>query len=187
MFAASSLENQFLIAMPSMDESYFSESVSIMCQHTEEGAIGLVVNKPMPTSMAEVFIQMNLPTDALPDPDQLIGSGGPVQPEVGFVLHSPKGDWEATLRVSNDLHLTSSRDILEAISRGEGPKEFQFYLGYAGWAAGQIEHELEQNSWLHTPVDTKLLFSTRPEVMWQSVKSQLGFDPASISSQIGHA
>ena len=187
MMTRNSLENHFLIAMPNLRQSLFEESVSVVCQHTTEGAIGLVINKAMPTTMQEVFTQMGLPTEHLPNPDQLILVGGPVQPEVGFVLHRPKGEWESTLKVSDQLHLTSSRDILEAISLGQGPKEFQFLLGYAGWSGGQIEHEMEQNSWLHLPVDADMIFQTPFEDMWENTTSHLGFDPSRISNQIGHA
>ena len=187
MTTENSLENHFLIAMPSLRESLFEESVSVVCQHTTVGEIGLVINKAMPTTMREVFEQMGLPAHHLPNPEQLIMVGGPVQPEVGFVLHRPKGEWESTLKVSDQLHLTSSRDILEAISRGQGPQEFQFLLGYAGWSSGQIEKEMEANSWLHLPVDTDMIFHTPIDELWKSTTSNLGFDPSRISNQIGHA
>ena len=182
-----SLENHFLIAMPQLEGSLFGDTVSVVCQHTREGAIALVINKTLPQTLADVFEQMDLPSDRLSNPHQSVLFGGPVQPEAGFVLHADKGKWLSTLKISEDLFLTSSKDILEAISRGEGPRAYLFILGYAGWSPGQIEEELEQNSWLHSPIEAGIIFNTPPELISDLVIQQLGIDPHQISSQIGHA
>lgn len=183
----SSLENQFLVAMPQLKGSLFGDTVSIVCQHNEEGAIALVINKTLPQTMAEIFAQMELPIESLKHPDRAILFGGPVQPEAGFVLHTEKGGWQSTLAISDSLYLTSSKDILEAISQSEGPEDYLFILGYAGWSPGQIEEELEQNSWLHSPADAEIIFSAPPEMISQIVIDQFGIDPMRISRQIGHA
>jgi len=182
-----SLENHFLIAMPQLEGSLFGDTVSVVCQHTGEGAIALVINKTLPQTLQEVFEQMDLPTDRLNNPEQAVLFGGPVQPEAGFVLHHDKGDWQSTLSIGDDLYLTSSKDILEAISKAQGPAQYLFILGYAGWSSGQIEQELEQNSWLHSPVESGIIFDTPPERICDRVIRNLGIDPHLISTQIGHA
>ncbi len=187
MNISQSLENQFLLAMPSMRDPRFVDSVSLVCQHNDEGAIALVINKPITQSLQEVFLQMQLSIENLDNPEQLILSGGPVQPEAGFVLHACKGEWEATLVISDQLFLTSSADILEAISQGSGPKEYLFLLGYAGWTAGQLEMELEQNAWFHQPVSHDTLFDTPPERIANKVIQESGIDLSRISTHVGHA
>lgn len=181
------LENHFLIAMPALKGSLFGNTVSVVCQHDTQGAFALIINKTLPQTLADIFNQMNLPLTHLSNPDQAILSGGPVHPEAGFILHSDKGDWESTLNINETLFLTSSRDILSAISKHEGPRDYLFILGYAGWSSGQIEAELEQNSWLHSPISTDIIFSTPPEKLSERVIAKLGIDPSRISSQIGHA
>ena len=182
-----SLENNFLIAMPQLKNSLFGDTVSVVCQHSEEGAIALVINKTLPQTLGEVFKQMNLPADCLKNPHQSILFGGPVQPEAGFVLHTNKGEWQSTLSISDTLYLTSSKDILEAISEDKGPENYLFILGYAGWSSGQIEQELEQNSWLHSPIEPDIVFNTPPEAISDQVIKKLGIDPHMISTHIGHA
>ena len=182
-----SLENHFLIAMPQLKDSLFGDTVSVVCQHSREGAIALVINKTLPQTLGEVFKQMDLPSDSLKNPDQSILFGGPVQPEAGFVLHTEEGNWQSTLAISDTLYLTSSKDILEAISENKGPENYLFILGYAGWSSGQIEQELEQNSWLHSPVESDIVFNTPPELISDQVISKLGIDPHRIVNQTGHA
>lgn len=182
-----SLENHFLIAMPQLKDSLFGDTVSVVCQHSTEGAIALVINKTLPQTLGEVFKQMDLPAEGLKDPDQAIHFGGPVQPEAGFVLHTEEGHWQSTLVISDTLFLTSSKDILEAISQGKGPENYMFILGYAGWGSGQIEQELEENSWLHSPVESDIVFHTPPEQISRMVINKLGIDPNLIVSQTGHA
>ena len=182
-----SLANHFLIAMPQLKDSLFGDTVSVVCQHSKEGTIALVINKTLPQTMADVFKQMDLPHASLKNPEQAILFGGPVQPEAGFVLHTDKGQWQSTLPISESLFLTSSKDILEAISEGKGPNNYLFILGYAGWSSGQIEQELETNSWLHSPIETDIVFNTPPDLISDKVIDQLGIDPRRISSHIGHA
>lgn len=181
------LENNFLIAMPQLKGSVFGDTVSVVCQHSEEGTIALVINKTLPQTMGEVFEQMDLPADSLKNPDEAILFGGPVQPEAGFVLHAERGKWLSTLKISDQLYLTSSKDILEAISRNEGPADYRFILGYAGWSSGQLEAELEENSWLHSPIETDIVFNTPPEMISNLVIKKLGIDPHRIAPQTGHA
>ena len=181
------LENHFLIAMPQLKNSLFGDTVSVVCQHSEEGAIALVINKTLPQTMAEVFKQMDLSAEGLEHPEREILFGGPVQPQAGFILHSDKGEWQSTLDISPTLYLTSSKDILEAISEGKGPQSYLFILGYAGWSPGQIEHELEENSWLHSPIESEIIFNTPPELISAQVIDQLGIDPTRISAHTGHA
>ena len=182
-----SLENHFLIAMPQLKDSLFGDTVSVVCQHSTEGAIALVINKTLPQTLGEVFEQMELPSEGLKNPDQSILFGGPVQPEAGFVLHTEKGNWQSTLTISDTLYLTSSKDILEAIGESHGPEDYLFILGYAGWGSGQIEQELEENSWLHSPVESDIVFHTPPEEISAKVIKKLGIDPHRIANQIGHA
>lgn len=182
-----SLENQFLIAMPQLKGSLFGDTISVVCQHNEEGTIALIINKTLPQTLSEIFEQMGLSTECLHNPSKAILFGGPVQPEAGFILHTDNSQWQSTLSVSDSLFLTSSKDILEAISHGSGPESYLFILGYSGWSSGQIEQELEQNSWLHSPIKTDIIFNTPPEQISNKVIAHLGIDPARISIQIGHA
>lgn len=173
--------------MPQLKDSLFENTVSVVCQHNDEGAVALVINKPLPQTLSEIFQQLDLPLTNLNNPKQSVRYGGPVQPEAGFVLHTNKGKWQSTLAISKTLYLTSSRDILEAISKGKGPKHYIFIFGYAGWSPGQIEFELEQNSWLHHPIETDVVFNTPPEKLSSQIIVNLGIDPQRISSQVGHA
>ncbi|MEE9447560.1 MAG: YqgE/AlgH family protein [Arenicellales bacterium] len=182
-----SLENQFLIAMPQLKDSVFGDTVSVVCQHSEAGAIALVINKTLPQTLEEVFKQINLPCEHLASPEQAILYGGPVQPEAGFILHTDKGGWQSTLIISDALFLTSSKDILEAISQNKGPEHYRFILGYSGWSSGQIEEELQQNSWLHSPIESDIVFNTPPELIGGKVIQKLGINPHLISNHVGHA
>ena len=173
--------------MPQLKDPLFGDTVSVVCQHSKDGAVAFVINKTLPQTLAEIFKQMELPIEHLEHPEKPILFGGPVQPEAGFVLHAEKGQWQSTLAVNENLFITSSKDILEAISEGKGPEHYLFILGYAGWGSGQIEQELEQNSWLHSPVESDILFNTPPEYISDIVISKLGVDPARVSQQIGHA
>lgn len=187
MTISTSLENQFLIAMPSMQDPRFVDSIALVCQHNDNGAIALLINQPSEQSLQEAFLQLQLPTEHLTKPEQRLLCGGPIQPESGFILHSEKGEWQATLAVSDTLFLTNSADILEAISKGEGPPAYFFLLGYTGWNAGQLEMELEENAWFHSPADEQILFSTPVEELIDKVMQQTGIDLSQISRCVGHA
>jgi len=180
------LNNQFLVAMPGLEDENFRHSVTLLCEHSEKGALGLVVNRPTDLHLSEMLDQMGLVRDAIAD-DPIVFWGGPVQPERGFVVHRAPGGWDSTLQVDGDLYITTSRDVLGAIGRGEGPNQYLVLLGYAGWSEGQLEDEILSNSWLNTPVDNHVLFGTPPSDRWTAAARLLGVDITHLASQAGHA
>ena len=180
------LANQFLVAMPSLDDDNFNHSVTLMCEHTEQGALGLVINRPMTLHLGEMLEQMGLAHTKLKG-DPIVYWGGPVQPERGFVVHNHPGGWDSTLAITDDLYVTTSRDILAAIGNGEGPRQYFVALGYAGWSAGQLDDEVLRNSWLNTPVDRSILFHTPANERWRAATRLLGVDISHLASIAGHA
>lgn len=180
------LENQFLVAMPNVVAGEFDHSVTLLCDHNEDGAMGLVINRPTDLDLRDMLNHMDIECDALNAPESIFW-GGPVQPERGFVLHRPAGQWESTLRVNSEVAVTTSKDILEAIGRGEGPAEYLITLGYAGWGGGQLEDEILANSWLNTPANSDIIFVTPSDQRWASAARLLGLDPAKLSGLVGHA
>ncbi|MDT8386096.1 MAG: YqgE/AlgH family protein [Thiogranum sp.] len=181
------LTNQFLIAMPSLEDPNFFRSVTYICEHNDEGALGLVINRPLEIQLGEILQHINL-EDATPEARQVpIHLGGPVQRERGFVLHEPLGDWEATLRVTDRIGITSSMDILAAIARNKGPQRNLIALGYAGWGAGQLEQELADNAWLSGPMDPEILFTLPNEQRWKAAAALLGVDMNLLTGGAGHA
>ena len=185
--AAEFLTNQFLIAMPGMADPNFSQTVTLVCEHNAQGALGIVINRPLPMAFADVFAQLDLDCSQSKVAASPVLQGGPVQPERGFVLHSAGPLWDSTLPVSDWLHLTTSRDVLEALARGEGPAEAFIALGYAGWEAGQLEAEVAQNAWLTVPADHGVMFGTALEDRWEAATRLLGVDLLHLSSDAGHA
>jgi putative transcriptional regulator len=183
----SSLKNQFLVAMPGLEDDNFSHTVSLMCEHNDKGAIGLIINRPTDLTLTAMLDQMGLQHESTDADDHVVFWGGPVQPERGFVVHGGPGGWESCMPIGQDLYITTSRDVLAAIGQGRGPKQFLVTLGYAGWGAGQLESEILQNSWLNTPVDSAVLFSTPARSRWQSATRLLGLDVTQLSSGAGHA
>lgn len=181
------LTNQFLIAMPGMDDPNFAQTVTLICEHSEQGALGIVVNKALPMNLADVFGQLGLPCELSRLTQQPVLRGGPVQADRGFVLHTPGGGWESSLPFSDRMHLTTSRDILDALARGAGPQDAVIALGYAGWDAGQLEQEMVNNAWLTVPADERLVFETPLEERWQAAGRLLGIDLLSLGSGAGHA
>ena len=181
------LTNQFLIAMPSLADSNFSQTVTLVCEHNAQGALGIVINRPMQMRMSDVFEQLNLSAQDQVLRDQSILQGGPVQPDRGFVIHRAGQPWESTLMVSDRIHVTTSRDILTAIAEGNGPEQISMALGYAGWDAGQLEAEIAQNAWLNVPFNERILFDTPYEQRWQAAAQLLGINLNTLSSQAGHA
>lgn len=181
------LTNQFLIAMPSLADANFSQTVTLICEHNAQGALGLIVNRPMRMRLNEVFEQLNLPTVPSSLQDQPILQGGPVQPDRGFVIHRAGPSWESTVKVSDQIHVTTSRDILNAVAAGHGPTPICMVLGYAGWEAGQLEAEVSQNSWLTVPADERILFSTPFEERWVAAAQLLGVNMSMLSPHAGHA
>ncbi|HTT08352.1 MAG TPA: YqgE/AlgH family protein [Gammaproteobacteria bacterium] len=184
---ALNLTNQFLIAMPTLADPNFSQTVTYICAHSEEGAMGIVINRPMNIALGEVFSQMKMATADPQINSRLVFNGGPVQPDRGFVLHRPMGTWSSNLQVSTEIGVATSRDILEAISKGEGPADALVALGYAGWGAGQLEREMLDNSWLSAPANQDILFRLSPEDRWQAAVALLGIRADSLSTEAGHA
>lgn len=181
------LSNQFLIAMPNLGDPNFARTVTFMCEHNDEGAMGVVVNRPLDINLGEVLDQLGIEPANAQIAGQHVYQGGPVQNERGFVLHRPLGNWEATLAISDEVGLSASHDILEAIARGEGPDDYLVILGYAGWNAGQLDEEMGQNTWISGPAQTDILFRTPDEQKWIAAARHLGIDLSLMSSESGHA
>jgi putative transcriptional regulator len=181
------LTNQFLIAMPGMDDPNFAQTVTLVCEHGAQGALGIVINRPLTMDLGDVFAQLGLDASQSRVTSQHVLQGGPVHTDRGFVLHSPGQDWESTLPVSEWLHVTTSRDILDALAGGGGPERAVIALGYAGWEAGQLEDEVAQNAWLTAPADESLIFDVPAEERWQAAGRLLGINLLHLSSEAGHA
>ena len=181
------LNNQLLIAMPGMDDPNFSTTVTLVCEHNAEGALGIVINRPLNLNLGGLFEQLDL-TDAdaaiLARP---VLDGGPVAKERGFVLHKPGERFESSVAVSPELQLTLSRDVLDAMAAGSGPEKSLVALGYAGWEAGQLEAEMLENTWLSVPASPELIFDVPFEDRWQSAADTLGIDLSRLSPDAGHA
>lgn len=179
--------NQLLIALPALDDPNFARSVALICQHDEDGAMGVVLNRASEYSLGDVLAQMNLEARDPALAGQVVLNGGPVHPERGFVLHDGARQWDSTLAIGDGLALTTSRDILEAMAEGKGPEHIVVALGCAGWGAGQLEYELGENSWLTAPVDNELLFEVPLERRWQAAGGRIGVDITRITDYSGHA
>lgn len=181
------LTHHFLIAMPNMVDPNFARSITYICEHNEQGALGLVVNRPIDLTLGGLIEQVDIALDDRRWADLPVHFGGPVQVDRGFVLHRPAGSWQSTLAVRDDVALTTSKDILEAVARGEGPQQLFVSLGYAGWAAGQLEQELGQNAWLTVAADVDVVFSVPAERRFQAAVDLLGIDLSRLSDDVGHA
>jgi putative transcriptional regulator len=181
------LAQHFLIAMPNMVDPHFAKTLTFICEHNDQGALGLVVNRPIEMNLHTLLAQV----DISPDVDRFklvpVHFGGPVQIDRGFVLHTPLGQWQSTLSVSREIGLTTSKDILEAVARGEGPRQILVTLGYAGWAPGQLEHELAQNAWLTVGATPDVIFEMPAEERFAAAMNLLGIDYAKLSEVAGHA
>ena len=184
---STNLTNQFLIAMPGLMDPNFHQTVTFICAHNEEGAMGIVINRPLKFALGEVLSQMELASTNNKALNIPVYHGGPVQTDRGFVLHTMVDDWESSIRVSDRISVTTSRDILESIAEGTGPDHALIALGYAGWAAGQLEQELKENVWLNGPADSDIIFNTPYDQRWEKSAALLGVDLGRISSDIGHA
>ncbi|MGZ5923000.1 MAG: YqgE/AlgH family protein [Rhizomicrobium sp.] len=182
------LTGKLLIAMPGMPDVRFEKSVIFVCSHSAEGALGLIVNKPLEgLPFRELMTQMDIPvTDATPRVPVMFG--GPVETDRGYVLHSnERANTQATLAVTSEIALTPTIDILRAIARGTGPQKFLFALGYAGWGPGQIEDEIAGNGWIHCDADTEIIFRDDTASKWEMALAKLGANISGLSSDIGHA
>lgn len=182
-----SLANHFLIAMPALKDPNFFHTVTFICQHNHEGALGVIINRPAEMALNEIFEQMDISPKAKAVGDYPVCFGGPVQMERGFILHRSGKAWKSTLPVTERVSLTTSRDLLEAMALGEGPESPLITLGYAGWAAGQLEQEILDNAWLSVPADESILFDLPFEERWKAAAGGLGIDLDLLSSEAGHA
>lgn len=188
MTNAYDLSNQFLIAMPALVDSHFSHSVSYLCQHNEEGALAITINRPTDMVLANIFEQMGIKSNSKQIQQTPIFAGGPAQKERGFIIHNKESrDWDSSISISDTTSLTSSRDVLEAIADNQGPKHYLVALGYAGWSAGQLEKEFLANSWLNSPYEQNILYNTPIDQRWKAAADQLGIDINQLTSPAGHA
>ena len=185
--SATPLASRLLIALPALSDPHFARSVALICQHDDDGAMGVVVNRASEYTLGDVLQQMGIDSDDEKLRSQIVLAGGPVHPERGFVLHDGDRTWDSTLPVAANLHLTTSRDILEAMARGEGPSHAVVALGCAGWGAGQLEQELTEDSWLTVPADADLLFILPLDARWQAAAGRIGVDLVNMADYSGHA
>jgi len=181
------LTNHFLIAMPGLADPNFYHTVTYICEHNSDGALGIVINRPLGTRLGDVLEQLEIKPASPQIAEQPVYLGGPVQPERGFVVHRPVGDWDATLKITENIGVSSSRDLLGAIAQGAGPERTLIALGYAGWGAGQLEQELAENAWLSGPADERILFDLPVSQRWAAAAQLLGVDLNLLSSDAGHA
>ncbi len=181
------LTNHFLIAMPAMADPNFARSLIYVAEHNDDGALGVIINRPIELTVQDLFERVELPLEADELADQPVYFGGPVQTDRGFVLHRPAGDWQSSLRVSDELALTSSKDILQAVGTTGEPRELIIALGYSGWGAGQLEDELAQNAWLSVPAQSDIIFGLEPEARLDAAMHLLGIDFSNLSDTAGHA
>jgi putative transcriptional regulator len=187
------LTNQFLIAMPGMGDGTFAGTVVYLCEHTEKGALGLVINKPIDITLKSLFEKVELSLDRDDLAEVPVYFGGPVQTERGFVLHEPLpegdegGPYNSSLKVEGGLEMTTSKDVLEAISSGAGPKKVLVTLGYSGWGAGQLEEEMSRNGWINVDAEPGIIFDTPVSQRYGKALSLLGIDASMLSSDAGHA
>ena len=184
------LADHFLIAMPSMLDPIFGGTVVYVCEHNDGGALGMIINRPTDMTMDVLFDRLELALEINPHgamPAGPVMFGGPVQVERGFVLHAPAAEYNSSLTVSDDVALTTSRDVLEAVARGEGPPRLLVTLGCAGWSAGQLEDEILRNGWLTVRADPAILFDTPIEERFAAAMNLLGIDPSMLAGEAGHA
>ena len=192
-FAPINLTNHFLIAMPGLSDALFGRSVVFMCEHSERGALGLVINKPSDIRLPRLFEKIDLPMGRADLHDTPVFQGGPVQTERGFVLHeaidSAEGEsiYASTLSIPGGLEMTTSKDVLEAMSSGAGPRKVFVTLGYASWAQGQLESEITENSWLTVAADPAVIFDAPVHERYERAMALLGLQPCMLSQDAGHA
>lgn len=185
--AHQSLVNHFLIAMPQLRDSYFANTVIYIWRHTEEGALGLVVNLPIKLQLDEVFEQLGVSDLRGSTASQIVLSGGPVETEKGFILHDAPPKWPSSIAITEQLTITTSRDILADIGRGEGPQHFLLALGCAGWSPGQLEQEMAENSWFTCPANSDIIFSTDYAKKSEMAAATLGFSMAQLTTDVGYS
>lgn len=181
------LTNHFLIAMPTLADPHFFHSVTYICEHSSKGAMGIVINRTVELSLSDLFEHMEIGHTPLQAESMPLFNGGPVEAERGFVLHEFDRRWDSTMKISENLAITTSRDIIEAIANSEGPQRHLIALGYAGWHEGQLEQEIADNAWLCGPADDKILFDTPISQRWEAAAGKIGVDLKLLSTTSGHA
>ena len=181
------LANHFLIAMPSLEDGNFSRSVTYICEHDENGALGITINRASEISLLEILLQLQITPVSDEINNQTILNGGPVQIDRGFILHSPAGNWESSLKVTDTIAVTTSQDIMQSIANNQGPEKALIALGYAGWGPGQLEYEMSENTWLSCPATEDIIFNTPIEKRLATAAMLLGIDLQLLSNQTGHA
>lgn len=181
------LTNHFLIAMPQLSGSYFGNTVVYMWQHGEDGALGIVVNLPLQLKLKEIFSQLDIEVQRPETGEETVLSGGPVETDKGFILHDADDHWQSTLKITDELSITTSKDILDDISRGKGPKNFLVALGCAGWSPGQLEQEIADNTWITCPATKEIIFSRDYSHKPDLAASTLGFTMAQLTTDVGHS
>ena len=183
------LENQFLIAMPQMMDSYFTNTVTYLWKHNEEGALGIVINKPLKACVADIFAELDIlcSTENSLFRERPVLAGGPVERDKGFIIHDAGQQWESSIEVTPEISICTSRTILQDIAKGSGPENYLVALGCAGWEAGQLEREITENTWLTTPANAELIFSDNYNGKAEAAASLLGIDLQQISPKAGHS
>jgi putative transcriptional regulator len=183
-----SLQNHLLIAMPTLNDPYFSRSVTYICEHNEHGAMGIVINQPVGMNLKQLLSQTDSEVQVLEQKaDDIILAGGPVSQDRGFILHTSQPGWNSSLQLTSEIMVTTSKDILPALGDGTGPEKALIALGYAGWTAGQLEEEIQSNSWLTVEADVELLFDEPIHKKWQTAVQKLGIDIWQLAPDVGHA
>jgi len=181
------MTGHLLIAMPTMMDPNFHQTVTYICEHSDLGALGLVINRPLDMGLGEVLEQLSLDSPDETLTAQPVLRGGPVQTERGFVLHESTREWEATMPVGEAIYVTTSQDILSSLAAGNGPERALIVLGYAGWGAGQLDAEIRENAWLSVPADPRIVFETPFERRWEEAARKLGVNLTTLNTQAGHA
>ena len=181
------LSRQFLIAMPGMPDPNFAHGVTLMCKHNEDGAIGITINRPSNFTLLEVLRQLDIQCDDEDLGNKTVFDGGPVHPERGFVLHTPSESYESSISINDEITVTTSRDVLADIVAGSGPEKFIVALGYAGWDAGQLEHEIRENAWLNIDAESAIVFDMPVKDRWEQSVGRLGIDFRNLHTDAGYA
>lgn len=179
--------HHFLIAMPGLTDSPFERAVVYLAEHNEEGALGLVINRPLELNVRELLERVDIVLEQDARGAEPVFLGGPVQTERGFVLHRPLGEWQSSLKVNDEIALTSSKDVLQSLAERGEPRDALIALGYSGWSAGQLEQELAGNAWLTVPADPRIIFEVPAEERLNAAVGLLGIDFSSLSGAVGHA
>ena len=181
------LSRQFLIAMPGMPDPNFANGVTLMCKHNEDGAIGITINRPSDFTLLEVLKQLDIQCEDEELGNTTVFDGGPVHPERGFVVHTPSQTYESSISISDEITVTTSRDVLADIVAGQGPEKFIVALGYAGWEAGQLEHEIRGNAWLNIDAESAIVFDMPVHDRWEQAVGRLGIDFRNLHTDAGYA